>query len=1178
MKVLSFVFLMLLLLSLLAMHAPARADELPNFTLHDYLHHAWTAQLVHFNVESLPAGTLTVAKSVIQDEHGAAYACQWSDVQLHPDGSIRSGAVWFVADLPADAIRTYHLAAGTPVAPNKPAVTARVVNNQIELDAGAGHMAVRLPALTAQKDAVPLSTLPAPIQAVRLPDGAWAGKGWLVGSVPIASAETTITADGPLFAEAQVVYRTAQGKSYVVVVRVEAGSPLTLISEHFNLPAAQNAIPSDEQTEPSDGGKIPLLCFSLSAGLSPDTARYRGHAATKARANVQSPDADREGIYSINTDVRQRQWSLLGWMSWWPDAGSYYAAYRQADGDGGPVLGIMRMFSGRWFNPTGVQVWGDPQQQLYLAAPLGITHQRCWAVDGVHDAEMPIDIYSGVFDPGTALDLGQRCWALYASTKGKAIPQNGSMILAEPNRQMIEHGEYPLDKLKDWTFAWESPRPVVRPRLHTPPEQAAAVLAQAPASKADDIIANQRDFVKELLDGNGALSRIAHFFPGTMQSRGAALAADYALASPQLTPAQRDELRALLAFQAQVLADRDYFPVGTGFHLGNPNMPLSLEACLALIGCELPDHPQAGRWVSRGVVKTTGAFDKYVEPTSGAWNECPHYMFDASLYQLFEVMFALRNSGYGDLFDRPSVKHLLEYAIGFMPPPDPRFGIRIIPTEGNTSLEGVTLLGWAAAAYAISDPDLSARLQWMWQEGGRLVTYPDSAKIIQPDLPVKTPTSVSTWYKGFGAILRNGFPDGNETYMAYRQGQLMSHYENGDQGSWHLYAKGAPLSLDFGSQYGPMMERPWLHNRISVDHKMDPMLQHQHDIDDFRSLPAADFVSGEEHIDTLYYMSETPYHPMEILPNSPVSKPEPIAPLRWRRSILFVKDHDLLGPNYFLVRDAFQGSTKPTDWSAWCLADDVQFTGNTARFTGQYGVDLDVVALSPTTPVWTLNQDAVPPPPGVAQLSYGPGVPGWPAEYQKPAKPHAPVMSHTFLYLQAQWGKMHPGKVFEERQICARMTQPVGGGYFAILYPRKHDGEPIPTYASWVNGMGAKLTLPTETHYVLLAPSAVQVKDGDLTMDATVAVVRRGKERLLLTLLQGQLIRVGNVELTASQPVTVEITGTRITGETTGGPQTFTLRLPRDGKIVVDGTAAGSTKNRLAIITVPAGRHSFAVE
>jgi hypothetical protein len=1161
----SFFLLLPLLLALVA------AAELPTFTLRERLHRTWLPQLVHFDVEGLPQGALQPAQTVVLDDAGARHACQWSGATLYPDGSVKAGAVWFLTDLPADSTKTFRLAAGQAITP--PLWGAKVDGATLD----GGSIAIKL-GVPDPNQAFPakLSSLPAPIQAVRLPNGAWAGKGWLAGDVPIAKMETQITASGPLFVEATVTYAMATGKRYVMRVRVDAGSPVALVEESFDLPAAQNAATSHDQTEPTDGGKIPLVCFSLSDGLNPDTARYRGYASTADRMTVQKPDGDHEGVYTLDLAKRARQYSILGWMSWWPNAGAYYTVYRGADGDAGPVLGVMRMFSGRWVNPTGLQLWSDAGR-LYLAAPLGITHKRDWEIDGIHDSEIHSDVYSGYMTPETPNDLGKRCWALYAGTKGQAQTPNGTLTAAGPNRAMVDRGEFPLDKVKDYVLSWER-KPVAHPRLHTAPEQAANYPSKATAKEIDAAIASQQSYNLALLNGNGTLGLGTHFFPYMIQARGNALTADPLLASPNLTLAQRDELTTQLAFFASVLADRDFFPINTGFHIGNPNMPLALESGMALLGCVMPDHPQAARWATRGIMKISGAYDKYVHPESGAWNECPHYMYDASLYQMFEAMLALRNSGYGDLFDRPSVKRLLEYCIGIMPPPDARFGARIIPTQGNTSLEGCSIVGWAAAAYVNTDPDLSARLQWMWQEDGKLLMYNGSRDVVRPDLPAKQPVSRSTWYKGFGAILRNGFPDANETYMAYRQGPWMSHYEDGDQGSWHLYAKGAPLSLDFGSQYGPTMERPWLHNRISVDHKMDPMLEHQHDIDGFTTLGAADYVTGQAVIDTLYALSETPYHPMVQLPNAPPSAAEPIPPTTWRRSILFVKDKDLLGPNYFLVRDTFQGATKPTDWSAWCLADGVRFEGNVARFTGQYGVDLDVVALTPGQPTWVQNREAIPPPPTKARLSYGPGVPGWPKEYAEPAEDHPPIMAHNFMYLGDLWKKVNGNKVFEERQYCARMTQPAGGSYFAILYPRKRDAEPIPTYATWANGQGAKLTLPTETHYALLAPSAVQVKEGDVAMDAAVAVIRKGTARSVLSLISGRSLRLGKLDVQATAPVTVEVTKDGITGETNGPAQTIILHLPKNGAITLDGQPAGTTSGKTATIAVPAGEHRFVIK
>jgi hypothetical protein len=96
----------------------------------------------------------------------------------------------------------------------------------------------------------------------------------------------------------------------------------------------------------------------------------------------------------------------------------------------------------------------------------------------------------------------------------------------------------------------------------------------------------------------------------------------------------------------------------------------------------------------------------------------------------------------------------LRYAMGIMSSPDPRFGARILATQGNTSLEGCTLLGWAAAAYRHTDPALSAECQWMWDADGRLTAYSGSSELIRTDLPMRPPALASAWYRGFGVVLR----------------------------------------------------------------------------------------------------------------------------------------------------------------------------------------------------------------------------------------------------------------------------------------------------------------------------------------------------------------------------------------------------------------------------------------
>jgi hypothetical protein len=407
---------------------------------------------------------------------------------------------------------------------------------------------------------------------------------------------------------------------------------------------------------------------------------------------------------------------------------------------------------------------------------------------------------------------------------------------------------------------------------------------------------------------------------------------------------------------------------------------------------------------------------------------------------------------------------------------------------------------------------------------------------------------------------------------------MISHYEDGDQGSWHLYAKGAPLSLDFSSQYGPMNWRPWLHNRISIDHKTDPMILSEHDVDEFITTGLADFVSGRSVIDRLRAMSETPY---ETLPDGSSAGPEEkIPPVTWRRSVIFVKDSDLLGPNYFLIRDRLDSATRPADWSCWCLAESVRFDGRTARFQGQYRVDLDVVRIEPAAAAWVQDRSPVPPPPTVAKLSYGPGVAGWPEACRNPPDAHPPVLSHDFTYLRPFWQKQNPGKPFEERQLCARIRLPAGQGCLMLLYPRRREGEEIPAVAPWAGG-GAALSFRNARHFVLSMPGDAEVRADGVRAHAAAFAVRQSPSGISLALLRGTRLSYQGLEIEGVGPVCLEVAGRRVRGEISGAARSVQFQLPRELSAGTSLKVDGQTRGRVArggfTIDVPAGEHTFEV-
>jgi hypothetical protein len=109
----------------------------------------------------------------------------------------------------------------------------------------------------------------------------------------------------------------------------------------------------------------------------------------------------------------------------------------------------------------------------------------------------------------------------------------------------------------------------------------------------------------------------------------------------------------------------------------------------------------------------------------------------------------------------------------------------------------------------------------------------------------------------------------------------------------------------------------------------------------------------------------------------------------------------------------------------------------------------------------------------------------------------------------------------EESQKLARMYGPRGGeGFLAVLYPRKMN-EPEPQVESLANGTLVKLTLPDQTHWILLSKEPVTVSDGPVTLTGTAAVLKRWQDgQVEVTLLAEGRAECGPVALESKTPAT----------------------------------------------------------
>ncbi len=1084
----------------------AQADL--TFTLRDYLHHRWQNELVTYRVDK---------DKVPQPARLLGPEGQPVPVQIRDLGK-QAEVAFIVRDLPAEGEVVYTLIKGEPVGRSLVAPQGGVPE-AIILDAG--KVAVAVPAASERNfpAGTTLAEAPPPLLQVRGPaEQAWIGRGSLLGTVPVKSMRATLVASGPVYAEARTDY-VLEGGRYSMTVRVIAGQPVARVTEEFDMPAAavENA----------------YFRFSVREGLEPQRLAVQGRLWRK-RADSQSVWPTSLGGFAgqdfrLERDTDRREVQVIGYVPWWPETVRLITLH---GGPSGQALSFFPSRVGDWRNPMGTYLETRGNGDVYLSFPLYV--KQTWNNDGV---EWGSPYYTGRLEAGWPRTALRRHWTFLVCSEDEAFPGANQSEVA---RAVLQHSDLPLDKIKDWVFDWPWEQ-VKYPRLYLDPEKLAEVRQRALAlpggipglgqyhtrpltyiltgdPKVGDellhaeISANAppeqwpswyatagalpglRFFVSRLFDNWGY---IGFFSPNNAAPMTELLRYDAAMSVAEATAEEKEEMSRLIAFVAQMVFDPDWHAVGSGWHLGNPNMPPRQEHYLGIASRLMPTHPLAAAWAERGAAEQRRLLEDMVRP-SGAWRECPHYQFEAAMYPMMQSAVPLRLSGRYDVFTDPRLKKTMTYLVNMLTPPSPRFKdgekkLRVLPAFGNGSWEFMPLTGWVAAMTAEQDPEFSRLMMWAWHEQGRPSWFQMSPLVLQPDLPAEQPELKSALFEGFGAVLRSGFPSEDETWMAFRHGNCIEHYNYGDQGSFMLYAKGAPLVLHFGSQYTPYFQGAWHFNRACFNHRpvradepaaemlrgfgLDPAnyswgTEGWQDLDassyvmntkGFASFASADYAHGEQIQTEQGAVGKDPDQPLP--PNTPIPTMA-IPETHWNRRVLLLKDPDPLAPNYYLIRDDFttEGEAFPGEWNIWTLAENVQFQDNRALVTSKYGVLLEVFMAEPAQPQWNTRQ----------------------ATNQFVAGPSAPYVVE---------------KPWIEVLTNLRAHAAPGQGFLAVLYPRKV-GEPAPTFEALAGGKGVKVVTPKGTDWAFLSEEPVRWTGEGLSFSGTAGAIRRLGDKYTVVFLE----------------------------------------------------------------------------
>lgn len=1119
------------------------------FELQDYLDHHWQQELISYPMAEPGEGSLCAV-----DESGQVLPAQYS-----------AGRVYLMTDLLPLAHKRFEVKPAAGEAVPETDLTVERAGDIWEINTA--QIGLRLPAGEKTFDSpLPLEQASPPLLSVRGAEGVWRGGGALAGEAKVCSWSAELLEEGPLFATVRIRYELEPTGYYEVRIQVIAHQEVTLVWEDFSLP--------------QEGA----LELAWSEGWEPTHGLWGPHSPAEGRG---APPEWRRGSFPWNWNYPLDQGLsdpvlLSPFFAWDKDVGTYWGGF----GEGEDYFAVLALSPTQWRNPmeNRVQVFAHGERGVVWRFPLS-EGTRHWLLHaGVKSKCVPPNPESN----GGGTSGGAYAPGHHAGGLGD-YPQACRSVRTQ--RLGIKFAETPLDQVKDFVLQWEGARPEdyprglcrreeipeIRERLtrndflrdriekhgddSTLADPAGLYLATgdekyAQAAK-EGFLGILRNLVDSYLTNTGFMRDQMVCMHLTRPLRAYALGWDLIAGSDVLTPDERNWANAVWTFAIYKLLDPDAWPEqALGYSRANENFHSDRLSTEALVVNLLTGHPRQREWAEAVAAEMEADFERSTHP-GGSWIETPNYHV-FSLYCLMAGMIALNNGGLCDLSTNQRFQETMDFLVRVQAPYDPRLGTHSFHTIGDTPIEKPTHTGQAVYAIAAkllaeTDPDLSAHLMWAWEGAGRPYLYENRPgelwsvplAAINADLPAQPPEQplTSEYLPGFGAILRNNWNTERESYFLWKMGPCRSHYQC-DEGTFHWFAYGQPLCLDFG-QYGVVpMTQNWLHSRLSVEHRN---ARDEGRVARLSSLPPADLAEGEVIIRSTQPMPENECPQWSY--QEPFAALE--APLIWRRSILFMRD-----PDAVVLLDTTQGENW-TDWTLWTLAESLEIEGNHVRLQGQQAINLDVWMGQPSPPDFA-----------TAEWSHDGGA--------GRAKGNG-----------AAWMTEPPREPIGEKQLAIRCQAVAGGSYSALLFPTV-PGEEVPQVEIFAGGYGYHWRRDGEEAVAILLPQTQEITDGDFSLNGRAALAKVQGDAITLSLNEGQTMAWRGYELQGPGPLSATFRDHSIEGVFDGPARRVLLRAPqiafrRGYRLQVDGQEypcfiAGQPGSSLLLINFDAGRHEFTIE
>jgi hypothetical protein len=688
-------------------------------------------------------------------------------------------------------------------------------------------------------------TRSAPIQSVLLRDGRWAGAADRLRAVNASTflnnrvinanrVTSSVLENGPLKISIRLFYEydrpvlTDNTSGHTVLVSAGTGSYSCTVT----LLAGQPSILIDDETD------IDLhSLLNVYEVVRPDQGRYRGHHSTAIASGYEADgrqyrppdqrtpmDAFRDFTYSSALTF-----PIASWDPWIYDSGWYWMVYNKAATATAPVLGAYCIRAGDWQggDEAFVAVYQSPDDGSgHRSLGFSVTAQR--------------GIYASSVDPRCRL-----LWAIFVGTKGSDLGDPSAY--QNIARQMNLHGAMDLSRLNAYVLTFTDPpegygrlfmeREILQRMMarvqdevrrglnqYTGPyysylynaEPYARPLidmwADPTGAKARQVLTNAagiaRGYLDALVNKDGIYQPDYAYWIGGLKASGQMPLLDSLLFRTDLNPTERTQAKAISSLFANLLWNDDYVPldnwISNRVNLGTANMPIQFREYRNEYGLFLSQHPTMVPRRDAIRENIVGALRSSVNE-DGAGFGAPHYI-GASAGATVIGLLQLRMNGQDEFALEPRLSRFAEFEMQLLTPPEVRFGgPRKMFAAGDGSTEGSELTGLLATGFRTASPNLSARLNGAWKEGGKRHSgfFATTLMMIDEEAPSSDPQLGSATFSGYMSVLRHGWGGPNETVLWLLNGDFYSDHRHDDRGSFSLYTLGTPISISWGSIYYP---------------------------------------------------------------------------------------------------------------------------------------------------------------------------------------------------------------------------------------------------------------------------------------------------------------------------------------------------------------------------------------